>query len=264
MPKQFSLSAMALLLRLFCGGALLLFAPSALPTVLFYEIVPGVYEVVIHGEITSPDFNYLVERVKALKPVKERGKSVVFYKVNSHGGDVRTAMRIGAFLRAREASVDLARDAQCASACVFVLAGAVKRNVQGKVAIHRPFNPADTDTSPASQRATYKQLESEIKKYLSDMNVSPTLYDDMLYISPDSVRVLSNAELSRYGLSGWDPYYEQSYNAKQAIELGISARTLTQRNARAYSECGDITDTMSPNTKIRVLNCHDDVLKGKR
>lgn len=252
------------MLRIFVITALLSLSANGSAGVLFSEIGSEFYEAYIHGEIVPSDFNYLVERVKGLRLVKQGGKAAVLYRLNSAGGDVRTAIQIGRFLRTNQAAVTIARDAYCASACVFVLAGAVLRIVDGRVAIHRPFNPADTDTSPDSQRATYKQLEIEIKKYLSDMNVSPTLYDDMLYISPDSAHILSSSELRRYGLRGSDPYFEQSQDAKRALELGISTRTLLQRRARAYTECGDISENMSRDMRNQVLDCHEAIERGKR
>ena len=223
-------------------------------------ITPGVvggYEVLLHGEITPRDYTHLIEQLRA----GPTGKKVVFFQLDSHGGNVQAAMRIGLFLRNNEASAEVSNGAVCASACVFVLAGAVVRTVQGRVAIHRPFNPNDTDTSQESQKKTYLKLQGEIRKYLQDMNVSPALYDDMLYISPDSAKVLTNDELQRYGLLGWDPYFEQAWNAARAKELGISTRELSRRTARAYAQCGDVSDDMSPEKRMRILRCHDQIVK---
>lgn len=241
----------------------LLSVSSAHADIRIRTIGQGAYEVFLHGEITSPDYKYLMERLRALKP-GPKGKKVVFYYLDSRGGDVQTAMRIGRFVRDSQASAEVSTGAVCASACVFVLAGAVVRNVQGRVTIHRPFDPDDTDTSPESQKKTYLKLQGEIRKYLRDMNVSAALYDDMLYISPDSAKVLSNDELQRYGLLGWDPYYEQAWSAARAKKLGITASELTRRSARAYAQCGDISDDMSPERRLRVLECHDQVLQGRR
>ena len=218
----------------------------------------GVYEVLLHGEITPRDYTYLVEQLRA----GPTGKIVAFFYLNSRGGNVQAAMRIGLLLRNNEASAEVSNDALCASACVFVLAGAVVRNVQGRVAIHRPFNPNDTDTSQESQKKTYSKLQEEIRKYLQDMNVSPTLYDDMLYISPDSAKVLTNDELQRYGLLGWDPYFEQAWNAARAKKLGITTRELARRTARAYARCGDVSDEMSPGKRIQIYRCHNQIVEG--
>jgi ATP-dependent protease ClpP protease subunit len=239
-------------------------SPLAIADILIEERIRGVYEAHLYGSIVPADVSELRRTINSFKPAKPKQAPIFLFTVDSRGGDVQTAIQIGRVLRKLQSSVQVERNADCASACVFVLAGAVVRTVSGRVSIHRPYVPTDTDTSADSQRNTYKKLETEIKNYLTEMNVSTRLYDDMLFISPENSRLLSEQELSNYGIGGWDPYYEQAYVAKEAKELGISTRELLERRSLANRKCGDILDNMSPEMKIRILECHRGVLAGRR
>ena len=92
--------------------------------------------------------------------------------LNTGGGDVQAAMAIGRELRNAERAVIVLPGATCASACVFVLAGAPTRVIFGIVAIHRPFIPDDNSADPAEQKLRYKILGSSVRAYLSEMNRS--------------------------------------------------------------------------------------------
>ena len=226
--------------------------------------LPGVYEVHLAGTITPPDYRYLVERIKSL-PRRNASKQVIFrYILDSSGGDIRTAMQIGRFLRSTQARAEVPQEATCASACVFVLAGAVVRVVDGRIAIHRPFNPVDLETSPDAQRAVFQRLEAEVKKYLKEMNISTALYDDMIYISSTTAKFLGPDELQRYGLSEWDPYYEQSQHAARAKEIGITMAEYMRRVSRADRVCGRTLEGMSEDAQVRAMECHGDIVNGRR
>ena len=67
----------------------------------------GVYEVLLHGEITPRDYTYLVEQLRA----GPTGKIVAFFYLDSRGGNVQAAMRIGLLLRNNEASAEVSNDA---------------------------------------------------------------------------------------------------------------------------------------------------------
>lgn len=157
--------------------------------------------------------------------------------LNSAGGDVRAAIEIGRILRKENRDAIVDKQDVCASACVFVLAGAPFRMVAGKVGIHRPFLPNDTVTDPAQQKERYKLWERDLKLYFDEVNVNPALYDDMLRISPGAVRYLSTVELERYGLAGADPYIQEAGLTNSANLLRISKEELLRRRARIRSDC---------------------------
>lgn len=195
--------------------------------------VPGVPQVAkqyieIHGPITAADPQAFLAQLP-----KWRGA----IGLNSPGGDLQAAMELGRMLRKHERDAIVDVDDVCASACVLILAGAPFRMVLGKVGIHRPYLPNDTVTDPMQQKRRYHALEKEIKAYLEEMNINPSLYDDMIRISPGSVRYLSKADLERYGLSGSDPYIDEASLTTSANMLRITKEELLKRRARKRSEC---------------------------
>jgi len=182
----------------------------------------------IRGQIASTDPQSLREKLS------QWGGAI---SLDSPGGDVQAAIEIGRILRKENRDAVVDRNAVCASACVFALAGAPYRLVAGKVGIHRPFLPNDTVVDPTKQKERYKVWEREVKSYLEEVNVNPALYDDMLRISPGSIRFLSSSELERYGLSGADPYVQEAGLANSANLLRISKQELLKRRARIEAEC---------------------------
>jgi|GEM_PF-3835825 len=59
----------------------------------------------------------------------------------------------------------------------------------------------------------------------------------MIRISSGSVKILSEQDLERYGLSGIDPYMEEAHSAYQAKELKISKQELLKRKAKIDRDC---------------------------
>ncbi len=182
----------------------------------------------IRGPITAVDPQTLASRLS------QWGGAI---GLNSQGGDLSAAMELGRMLRKNDRDVLIEPDDVCASACVLVLAGAPFRAVWGKVGIHRPYLPNDTVTDPAQQKARYQALEAEVKAYLQEMNASPSLYDDMIRISPGAVRYLNKPDLERYGLSGSDPFIDEANLTSSANMLRISKEELLKRRARIKSDC---------------------------
>ena len=85
------------------------------------------------GEINAGDLEKWV--MPAFK--NSKGKKYIF--LNSSGGDVEEAMKIGRYFKKNEFSVSVAYGDSCYSSCVFLLAGGVDRHAVGKVGVHRPY-----------------------------------------------------------------------------------------------------------------------------
>ena len=81
----------------------------------------------------------LFKKVQVLIEKREPTRVVQVY-VDSPGGDLDAAMRIGRLLReSAPVTATVAPGAVCVSACVLSLVGATTRIIGGKVAIHRPY-----------------------------------------------------------------------------------------------------------------------------
>lgn len=149
---------------------------------------------------------------------KRVGKLVL---IHSPGGNMAGGMRLGTLLRKNGASVMVAQgqgetlsregglmNGLCGSACVFVLAGGVKRIVpQGSiVAVHSAaqvqteFHDRMTNTVQ-SLKADKHQVTALMADYYRRMGVKPELARLSEQIPHEDVRILTGAEASRLRLS---------------------------------------------------------------
>ncbi len=194
----------------------------------------------------------------------------LFVRLNSDGGDVATAMKLGRLIRKHAYAVAVESGASCVSSCVFLLAAGQRRTIEdgGKVGIHRPYQAEAVATSPDAEQKKYAAIGQAVEAYLRDMNVDPRLYADMLRISPQRVRYLSDQDMINYGLLGDDPYVEEADAMEEAKRLGISRAELVRRKAIESQVCGGY-----PNNKnspqydalmVKRLECGNRVLKKGR
>ena len=109
--------------------------------------------------------------------------------------------------------------------------------MEGAVGIHRPYAPVDNATTATAQKLQYERLEKEVKAFLQAVNIPQELYDHMIRIPPEKVKVLSPDDLQRYGLNEHDPYEDAARVAGMAKSYGISSEELIRRKAKANAEC---------------------------
>lgn len=156
------------------------------------------YTVTIIGTVTLDDYAALTEKVSA---IQANGRaSTIAYLLNASGGSTEAALSIGRFLRDQRASAAVEAGDLCISSCVFMLAGAVNRNIDGLVILQKPDDLATANAPAHIRKMESDNLAGAIKAYLTETNVQPGLYDDMLRVPSGSVRVLSDASLVKYGL----------------------------------------------------------------
>jgi hypothetical protein len=156
----------------------------------------------LRGEIDR-NIESVVNNYYALLMVKTGGQQDANQRLivllTSDGGSLNAALRIGRLLHNMQAAVYV--DKSCLSACVFVLAGGVKRYAYGAVGVHRPFNRehgADHSLSPEAQDE--EPIRKKAVAYLKDMHVPAALYDLMNSVPSRSIHILDAQDLKRYGL----------------------------------------------------------------
>jgi hypothetical protein len=248
-----------------CALALVIFSPSDAPgEILLNTSQDYRVQVTVRGAIVPPDYTKLTERVIPALTKPDGTRRILWVNLNSPGGSVETALRIGRFLRKHEAVVWVDENDTCISACVFVLAGGVARAVYGTVAIHRPFDPVSNETTTSGQRDWYRKLGTSIRAYLEEMNIPPRLYDDMLFISPDQVRALTRRELQTYGLDADDPYWEEASTTRGARERRLTPQEYRARQSRGREQCGEYRSNLSLEDNVRIARCQDAVMNGQR
>ena len=129
--------------------------------------------------------------------------------VDSQGGEVFAALEIGRILREERASITVRDGASCISSCVFLLMGAVERNVSdgARLGIHRPSLGAPGRVGPrkAGEDAVVDALADQLALYAQQMNVPRAIVDEMMSIPAHRLRLLRSSDLAGYGIFAVQP-----------------------------------------------------------
>lgn len=166
----------------------------------------------------------------------------------SPGGDVDAAVRVGRVLRKHATHATL--QGPCASACVLMYAGAVRRAVlvwgnDRVIGLHRPYSLTPSASFQAEQERV-NAYSAKIRQYLTEMNVAPDLYEAMIRVPPQDVRWVNAKELADLGMPEWDPVYSEYSAGKAASELGISREELNRRLKLRETQCDPLDGPIGP------------------
>jgi hypothetical protein len=191
------------------------------------------------GDITNKDADDLARALASLEN-ESTGKDFIkdsplnkFLVINSPGGEVDAAMRIGTLMRSYRMAVVVPVQAKCMSSCIYIVAGGMVRWLYGDVGIHRPYFAT---TPSESFDAAMKKVVAESKAYFSRMNVSEQLADAMFATPPDEVHVLTDRELKNYWLGREDMAYEEDIEIANAARLKLSRQEYMRRQKLATAE----------------------------
>lgn len=169
------------------------------------------------GKILPGDSHKLEKKIRSIEGLNTPSKSIRIgvLILDSTGGDLAEAMRIGRLLRSRQMATFVTYDTICASAGVFILAAGVKRIAFGPVVIHSFYVP---DLLGAGEfTRTSKILDKAVSESDADfreMRVSRAIVDAMLQVQHSAAEELSLEKLIAFGLVGQDPAYFQSLPKK--------------------------------------------------
>lgn len=219
---------------------------------------PSCVDGLVEGEIKSED---AVETSKVIESVERLGRGI-FY-IDSAGGDVKTAILIGRQLRKARALVIVGKGAQCLSACVFLLAGAVERFPIGRVGIHRPYIAALAKRTYDDTQRSFRDIENYARQFLIDMNLPGTLFDAMMRVPPQRIRDLSTRELYDFGLASTDPIEQELRDTTKARRLGISRQELLKRKGSAERLCAKYL-SMPWSEEENYFTCTEGALRARQ
>lgn len=152
-----------------------------------------------HGKIDA-GFTAVVERVAAIADRMDMHRRIL--DLDSAGGQVEEALRAGDAIAGGHWAIWVRRDSVCHSACVLVLAAGDTRSIAGPVGIHRLIRDRSRATTRAELSAELADVTQQVREYLARNGVAVALADQMMTIPNRKLRVLSEAELDEYGLSG--------------------------------------------------------------
>lgn len=165
------------------------------------------------------------------------GEPVVRVFVNSPGGEVLAGIQMGQLIRSQAAEVWVDKNAECSSACIFILAGGVSRTAipGAKLGIHRPFfRPEEfAGLSHEQSQERYSALAGGVKNYLAAMGVAETFYDAMIQIPSRKIEYITEAFAESTRLLGDDPAYQEWQRAKDQDALGNERLEKLER----YTDC---------------------------
>ncbi|HEV2007778.1 MAG TPA: hypothetical protein VGQ88_03555, partial [Burkholderiales bacterium] len=186
--------------------------------------------VFLSGEITRADVDSAGVMASLLKSGKQKlaGNSVW---LASNGGDIDAGMDLGRLLRTLGVFTLIGKNDQCLSACVFAFMGGERRSVAGRLGIHRPFFPFTQDTP--DRPARFRHLQKTLRDYVEEMDFPTSLYEAVMVVPPESMKILAPAELKMFYLEGISPSSEDIVDAASARRLNLSMAEYLQRKAKA-------------------------------
>ncbi|TKB08402.1 hypothetical protein [Desulforhopalus sp. IMCC35007] len=177
-------------IRLFCLWLMLWGAVSPCFGLEVTEVKDNEHTLLLSGQIEPGDLNKIV---KAVSPPNSFPK---YFTLDSSGGDVLEAMKIGHFIR--ETASGTCVNKTCASACVFILVGGVSKTAwpSSDIGLHRPYFKPEHYASLSLNEAEggYAKVRNATRKYLVDMEVPTAYIEKMFSISSDDVYFLSETE----------------------------------------------------------------------
>ncbi|SDI45037.1 COG3904 family protein [Pseudomonas panipatensis] len=143
-------------------------------------------------DIAPGDYQLLLEGLKK-NPGKFASKVAL---LDSIGGSLAEAIKMGRLLREAGFDAWVPSNGVCQGTCVYLLAAGRTRQVRGYVGLHRPYFPnGDSSLADAAGGSRYSP-----EAYFREMDIAPSLLEDMARIEPGRMHVLSAAELTRYRL----------------------------------------------------------------
>jgi len=228
-------SGMASLARIFIVSVLMCCAASVYSAVTFVNEprrCPNDLCWEISGFISENDAHELSRLGQRLKT-----KTTPFFYLNSKGGDIEAAIAIGRQLRRIGATTLMWDQSECLSSCVFVLAGAVRRVLAGRIGIHRPFSSSTEKRDYQSVQAEQRRLAKLATTYLEEVNVSPALWDAMMRVPPERLRLLARPELENFGITELDPVEQELEDAAEARKYGLSKLEFMRRKSQIDMSC---------------------------
>jgi hypothetical protein len=175
--------------------------------------------VVVSGAITREDVEGAGVMAKLLQGGRQRLQSNTVWFASS-GGDMDAAMDLGRLLRELRVFAAIGEHDQCMSACAFAFMGGERRSVSGKLGIHRPYFPYTHDVPGRQLR--FRHLQRTLKGYLDEMDFPASLYEAVMLVPPEDIRMLAPSELKTFYLDGISPSSEDLADAAAARQLGLS------------------------------------------
>jgi hypothetical protein len=198
----------------------------------------------IYGEITKDDADAVAQQTTGVKA------DILIFNLNSIGGSVDAAIKIGRIVRANESTVSVPDGGKCFSSCALIyIAGVIRRNY-GIIGLHRPYLGAALSRE-AVERAAPLMLQ-KVKDYVREMGISDAFYDAMVNTEVSDVRLYHGREITKL-VPETDPIHDEIKTSRAAQMYGISAAEFRRRDSLIIEQCEPSND--SKESRHRSSNC---------
>jgi hypothetical protein len=226
------------------------FHPADLSMVKVAPIEKKCYdEIKISGDILDNDAQSFIKKINELRNINKNlgclsdNKLRATISLESNGGSVSEAMKIGRIIRENEFRTSIYYNENCASSCVLIFASGIYRMSGGNIQIHRPYF---THLNPSLSRQQVQEMRikvmEEMKRFAMEMDFSEALIDHMISIPPEQMHTLTLDEAKKYRLDGRDASSEEKQVAENAALFGFSSIEYRQRRAEADARCDVMMD----------------------
>lgn len=208
--------------------------------------------VLLQGKITPGDTQKLAQFFL-------NTRSYPALNLDSRGGDVVEAIRLGELVRALRLQVQVADGGMCASACFFVwINGAYRvavsreyKNGSGSVGLHRPFliNPENQESSLQKQ----SKVIAGVRDYLDSNFIPRRLIDIMMSRPSNDVYWLTEDDFDELGAT--PPALEELYISK----CGANTRQLTTQKIEAKRARDSAAEAKVDAQLRKIFQCTNDL-----
>ena len=132
----------------------------------------------VHGKIERGDADKIRQKIEAVDDFKDM-VNIGLISLDSTGGDVREAMKIGRLFREKLLTVWVARNSKCYSSCVISLLGGVARLSMGEIGIHSFYSPEYIGSGKYKEASkVYDEISSALEAYMKEMRIPIALLDE--------------------------------------------------------------------------------------
>ncbi|WP_432816761.1 hypothetical protein [Sulfitobacter sp. JB4-11] len=151
--------------------------------------------VLIEGAIGEGDAERMMKQLDALAPEANR------IILNSPGGVVQDALVLGRDLRARAVATAMRTGDICYSACPYLLAAGITRDIPdgASVGVHQHYFGESTLLPAFVAVEDIQRGQGQVMVYLDRMGIDPLVMQHALVTPPDEIYVLLQEELRKYG-----------------------------------------------------------------
>ena len=172
----------------------------------------------------------------------ELGRKQVEVRLDSEGGNLYAALKIGRVLRAVEATTNIV--GKCYSGCALIFIAGVIRRLKdadrAELGLHRPYMVSSPQSREALEQLVPAMLDS-LRKYVAEMGVGENFYQEMINTEP--------SEMKRYNFIGIprlvptkDPTHDEIMTSFMASVYGLTTGEYRKRQAEGLRLCAKMMD----------------------